>query len=230
MQESVPLSMPLLPCVPGRPLAAPAALVAGALVSGRHGLVVGGFGAGGKRRAPSWTGMVLSVAPSYSARVLEVSVRPGQEVRQGALLARFDAADYNRRLGQAAREADDLRRMAGPPGREETAARLRDAEAAEKDMVRRLAQARHEGICDSDSGRKAWLPTCAPSSICADWTVRAARVWWGRTSMPQPGGPKPKPATPWTGPLPLLKKSAVFARPWTRNWGGCAANFCAIRN
>ncbi|SDF26192.1 HlyD family secretion protein [Desulfovibrio legallii] len=89
-------------------------------------------------------GMVLTVAPQYTARVVDVPVTEGQEVRRGQVLARLDAADYNRRLAEAAREADGLRRMAGPPGREETAARLKDAEAAERDMVRRLAQARNE--------------------------------------------------------------------------------------
>lgn len=143
MQESVPLSMPL--AVRSRPPLWLRLLPLWLVLLLAVGTVWWWVDSGRVESARAeLDGMVLSVAPSYSARVLEVSVRPGQEVRQGALLARLDAADYNRRLGQAAREADDLRRMAGPPGREETAARLRDAEAAEKDMVRRLAQARHE--------------------------------------------------------------------------------------
>ena len=115
MQESVPLSMPL--AVRSRPPLWLRLLPLWLVLLLAVGTVWWWVDSGRVESARAeLDGMVLSVAPSYSARVLEVSVRPGQEVRQGALLARLDAADYNRRLGQAAREADDLRRMENLPG------------------------------------------------------------------------------------------------------------------
>lgn len=185
MQESVPLSMPL--AVRSRPPLWLRLLPLWLVLLLAVGTVWWWVDSGRVESARAeLDGMVLSVAPSYSARVLEVSVRPGQEVRQGALLARLDAADYNRRLGQAAREADDLRRMAGPPAGKKPPHACGTPKRRKRIWCAVWPRRGMKRICDSDSGRKAWLPTCAPSSICADWTVRAARVWWGRTSMPQP--------------------------------------------
>lgn len=45
---------------------------------------------------------------------------------------------------EAGREVNGMRVMAGPPSMEETAARLKQAQTAEQEMVRRIAQARHE--------------------------------------------------------------------------------------
>ena len=52
----------------------------------------------------------------------------------------MDAGDYARHLREAGQEAASLR----PPDMAEMAGRLRQAQEAERDMVQRLAQARHE--------------------------------------------------------------------------------------
>lgn len=93
-------------------------------------------------------GMVYAVSPEFSGRLEEISVREGDLVRQGQPVARVDSGGYASRLREAGREVAGLRAMgqplAGPPNMEETAARLKEAQEAEREMVRRLAQARHE--------------------------------------------------------------------------------------
>ena len=88
--------------------------------------------------------MVHVVAPEFSAPVEAFYVKEGDRVRRGQPLLRMNARAYQGRLGEAGREAAALRGMAGPPTMEETAARLKAAQDAEQDMVRRLAQARNE--------------------------------------------------------------------------------------
>ncbi len=88
--------------------------------------------------------MVHVIAPEFSAPVEAFYVKEGDRVRRGQPLLRMNARAYQGRLGEAGREAAALRGMAGPPTMEETAARLKAAQDAEQDMVRRLALARNE--------------------------------------------------------------------------------------
>ena len=88
--------------------------------------------------------MVHVVAPEFSAPVEVLYVKEGDSVLRGQPLLRMDARAYRARVGEAGREAAALRGMAGPPTMEETAARLKAAQDAEQDMVRRLALARNE--------------------------------------------------------------------------------------
>ena len=91
MQESVPLSMPL--AVRSRPPLWLRLLPLWLVLLLAVGTVWWWVDSGRVESARAeLDGMVLSVAPSYSARVLEVSVRPGQEVRQGAKLSELTAA------------------------------------------------------------------------------------------------------------------------------------------
>lgn len=96
-------------------------------------------------------GMVYSVSSEIPARVESVAVREGDHVKKGQLLARLDVKAYAGRMGEAGREAAALRVMAGPPSIEETAARLKQAQDSEQEMVRRIALARH----DEDIKQKA---------------------------------------------------------------------------
>ena len=96
-------------------------------------------------------GMVYAVSSEFPAKVESVSVREGDHVKKGQVLARLDARTYAGRVGEAGREAAGLRAMAGPPSIEETAARLRQAQDSEQEMVRRIALARH----DEDLKQKA---------------------------------------------------------------------------
>jgi len=96
-------------------------------------------------------GMVYAVSSEFPAKVESVSVREGDHVKKGQVLARLDAKAYAGRVGEAGREAAALRTMAGPPSIEETAARLKQAQDSEQEMVRRIALARH----DEDLKQKA---------------------------------------------------------------------------
>ncbi|CAK7037226.1 MAG: hypothetical protein DESF_01558 [Desulfovibrio sp.] len=92
--------------------------------------------------------MVHVVAPEFSAPVEGFFVREGDSVRRGQPLLRLNARAYQDRLAEAGREGAALRGMSGqasgPPTMEEAAARLKAAQDAEQDMVRRLALARNE--------------------------------------------------------------------------------------
>ena len=96
-------------------------------------------------------GMVYAVSSEFPAKVESVAVREGDRVKKGQVLARLDAKAYAGRVGEAGREAAALRAMAGPPSIEETAARLKQAQDSEQEMVRRIALARH----DEDIKQKA---------------------------------------------------------------------------
>lgn len=96
-------------------------------------------------------GMVYAVSSEFPAKVESVVVREGDRVKKGQVLARLDARAYAGRVGEAGREAAGLRAMAGPPSIEETAARLKQAQDSEQEMVRRIALARH----DEDLKQKA---------------------------------------------------------------------------
>lgn len=89
-------------------------------------------------------GMVYAVSSEFPAKVESVAVREGDRVKKGQVLARLDARAYAGRVGEAGREAAGLRAMAGPPSIEETAARLKQAQDSEQEMVRRIALARHD--------------------------------------------------------------------------------------
>lgn len=96
-------------------------------------------------------GMVYAVSSEFPAKVESVAVREGDRVKKGQVLARLDARAYAGRVSEAGREAAGLRAMAGPPSIEETAARLKQAQDSEQEMVRRIALARH----DEDLKQKA---------------------------------------------------------------------------
>lgn len=96
-------------------------------------------------------GMVYAVSSEFPAKVESVAVREGDRVKKGQVLARLDVRAYAGRVGEAGREAAGLRAMAGPPSIEETAARLKQAQDSEQEMVRRIALARH----DEDLKQKA---------------------------------------------------------------------------
>lgn len=85
-------------------------------------------------------GMIYTVSPDFSGRLAEVNAREGDRVHSRQPVARMDAGAFAAQLRQAGREAATLR----PPDMQETAARLKQAQEAEKDIVLRLAQARHE--------------------------------------------------------------------------------------
>lgn len=92
--------------------------------------------------------MVHVVAPEFSAPVEGFFVREGDSVRRGQPLLLLNVRAYQDRLAEAGREGAALRGMSGqasgPPTMEEAAARLKAAQDAEQDMVRRLALARNE--------------------------------------------------------------------------------------
>lgn len=85
-------------------------------------------------------GMIYTVSPDFSGRLAEINVREGERVEARRPVARMDASAFARQLRRAGQEAAGLR----PPDMQETAARVKQAQEAEKDMVLRLAQARHE--------------------------------------------------------------------------------------
>ncbi|WP_298033997.1 HlyD family efflux transporter periplasmic adaptor subunit [uncultured Desulfovibrio sp.] len=106
-------------------------------------LAVGWWWLDGGRAVSAWAmldGMVYAVSPEFSARLEALDVREGDMVSAGQPVARMDAGGYARRLNEAGRAAASLR----PPDMPEMAERIRQAQEMEKDLVTRLAQARHE--------------------------------------------------------------------------------------
>ena len=89
-------------------------------------------------------GMVYAVSSEYPARVDAVNVREGDRVKKGQVIARLDVSGYAKRMAEAGKEVAGMRVMAGPPSMEETASRLRQAQSSEREIVQRIAQARHE--------------------------------------------------------------------------------------
>ena len=85
-------------------------------------------------------GNVFMVTPQVSGTLAEISVAEGDHVRAGQAVGRVDISGYDRHVRQAGQEIAALRM----PGMEEMAGRVRQAQEAERDMVSRLAQARHE--------------------------------------------------------------------------------------
>ena len=85
-------------------------------------------------------GNVFMVTPQVSGTLAEISVAEGDHVRAGQAVGRVDVSGYDRHVRQAGQEIAALRM----PGMEEMAGRVRQAQEAERDMVSRLAQARHE--------------------------------------------------------------------------------------
>lgn len=85
-------------------------------------------------------GNIFMVTPPVSGTLLEITVAEGEHVRAGQPVGRVDVGGYGRHVQQAGQEIASLRM----PGMEEAAGRVRQAQEAERDMVTRLAQARHE--------------------------------------------------------------------------------------
>ena len=85
-------------------------------------------------------GNVFMVTPQVSGTLAEISVAEGDHVSAGQAVGRVDVSGYDRHVRQAGQEIAALR----TPGMEEMAGRVRQAQEAERDMVNRLAQARHD--------------------------------------------------------------------------------------
>ena len=82
---------------------------------------------------------MVPVMTDYSAPLRQVMTQPGMHVDANQVVARLDVSAYARQLARASQE------MAGlAPGLEEAAQRMEQAQAAELDMVSRLAKARNE--------------------------------------------------------------------------------------
>lgn len=75
---------------------------------------------------------------------MSVVVKEGDHVKKGQVLAKLDASGYARRMDEAGRDAASLRVIAGPPTMDETAARLKEAQDSEQEMVQRMALARQD--------------------------------------------------------------------------------------
>ncbi len=88
-------------------------------------------------------GMVHMVAPRFSGQLATLDVREGDAVSAGQPVGSMETGAYDRQLAQAATEAAALRSRQGPD-MVESAARLRQAQEAERDLAVRMAQARHE--------------------------------------------------------------------------------------
>lgn len=88
-------------------------------------------------------GMVHMVAPRFSGRLAALDVKEGDAVTAGQPVGTMETGAYDRQLAQAAAEAAALRPRQGPDMME-SAARLRQAQEAERDLAVRMAQARHE--------------------------------------------------------------------------------------
>ncbi|MDE5879234.1 MAG: HlyD family efflux transporter periplasmic adaptor subunit [Desulfovibrio sp.] len=88
-------------------------------------------------------GMVHVVAPRFSGHLASLDVREGESVAAGQPVGSMEAGTYDRHLAQAAAEAAALRPPQGPD-MVESAARLRQAQEAERDFAVRMAQARNE--------------------------------------------------------------------------------------
>lgn len=88
-------------------------------------------------------GMVHIVAPRFSGTLASLEVREGDAVSAGQHVGSMEAGAYDKHLAQAAAEAAALRPAQGPD-MVESAARLRQAQEAERDFAVRMAQARNE--------------------------------------------------------------------------------------
>lgn len=88
-------------------------------------------------------GMVHVVAPRFSGHLASLDVKEGDAVTTGQPIGSMETGAYDRQLAQAAAEAAALRPPQGPDI-VESAARLRQAQEAERDFAVRIAQARHE--------------------------------------------------------------------------------------
>lgn len=88
-------------------------------------------------------GMVHMVAPRFSGKLESLNVMEGDAVTAGQPVGAMQTGSYDRQLAQAAAEAAALRPRQGPD-MVESAARLRQAQEAERDLAVRMAQARHE--------------------------------------------------------------------------------------
>lgn len=88
-------------------------------------------------------GMVHMAAPRFSGRLERLDVKEGDAVTAGQPVGIMETGAYDRQLAQAAAEAAALRPRQGPD-MVENAARLRQAQEAERDLAVRMAQARHE--------------------------------------------------------------------------------------
>lgn len=88
-------------------------------------------------------GMVHIVAPRFSGHLASLDVREGDPVTAGQHVGSMEVEAYDRHLAQAAAEAAALRPAQGPD-MVESAARLRQAQEAERDFAVRMAQARNE--------------------------------------------------------------------------------------
>lgn len=82
---------------------------------------------------------MVPVMTDYSAPLRQVMAQPGMHVDANQTVARLDVSDYARQLARAGQEVAGL-----VPGMEEAAQRMQQAQAAELDMVTRLAKARNE--------------------------------------------------------------------------------------
>lgn len=88
-------------------------------------------------------GMVHVVAPRFSGHVASLDVKEGDAVARGQAVGSMEASTYDRHLAQAAGEVAALR-LQQAPDMAESAARLRQAQEAERDFAVRMAQARNE--------------------------------------------------------------------------------------
>ena len=88
-------------------------------------------------------GMVHIVAPRFSGNLASLDVREGDSVTAGQHIGSMEVAAFDRHLAQAAAEAAALRPPQSPD-MVESAARLRQAQEAERDFAVRMAQARNE--------------------------------------------------------------------------------------
>lgn len=87
-------------------------------------------------------GLVYTVSPRFSAVLASLDVRDGDAVTAGQVVGRMETGELARQMQQAGADVAALG-AAGPDIRE-SAARLRQAQEAERDITARLAQARNE--------------------------------------------------------------------------------------
>lgn len=96
-------------------------------------------GGGRESRWAVLDAQMVPVMAEFSAPVQQVMAQPGMHVDANQAVARLDVSAYARQLARAGQELAGL-----APGMEEAAQRLEQAQAAELDMVNRLARARNE--------------------------------------------------------------------------------------
>lgn len=229
MSEALYIEMPARKKGSPRPLWSLASFLCGRFYccSRRRRALVAGPGARVASERAMLDAMVHVVAPEFSAPVEAFYVKEGDRVRRGQPLLRMNARAYQGRLGEAGREAAALRGMAGPPTMEETAARLKAAQDAEQDMVRRLAQARNEEDVKQQLRQERVPHTYGCNCICAPLTVRAVNAPSARADMPRPVRPRRRRAGIWNRPRWSLKKPAVCAPPWSRSLAASGRRCCA---